>query len=207
MTTPKDSLYYITCDHFYLEQNYWTNTSASYSLSPCSGNTVRACALRFMEINKKYTIPWQKFEHLWRIILYIRFLQKFPPVQRAGYRSSKNRRNTRRSSTTFLCFVDRTSWYKLRQWPTWCTLALLYNMSITILYRFQALYIYSTSGGSVVFMQHLVSSSQSVAVRCTGWESSLSPCLPDGHWLRGRYQMLHKYNWASWWWVYNAWNL
>jgi len=24
---------------------------------------------------------------------------------------------------SFLCFVDRASWYKLTQWPTWCTLA------------------------------------------------------------------------------------
>jgi len=29
---------------------------------------------------------------------------------------------------------------KLRQWPTWCTLALFYNTSTTILYMFRALY-------------------------------------------------------------------
>ena len=34
--------------------------------------------------------------------------------------------------------------------------------------------------------QHMVSSSQSVAVRCTGWDrtSSLPTCAPDGHILR-----------------------
>ena len=30
---------------------------------------------------------------------------------------------------------------------------------------------------------------------------------PDGHYLRGWYQMLHRCNLASWWWAYNAWNM
>jgi len=36
---------------------------------------------------------------------------------------------------------------------------------------------------------------------------SLSTCAPDWHWLRGRYQMLHQHNSASWWWAYNARNM
>ena len=40
----------------------------------------------------------------------------------------------------FLCPVDRASWYNLRQWPTWYTLALFYNKFIIILYMFRALY-------------------------------------------------------------------
>ena len=49
----------------------------------------------------------------------------------------------------------------------------------------------------IALIQHLVSSSQSVAVRWTGWEitlSSLSTCALNGHWLRGRYQMLYECN-------------
>ena len=46
----------------------------------------------------------------------------------------------------------------------------------------------------IALVQHLVSSCQSVAVQCTDWDSSLSTCAPDGHWLRGRYQMLHQCN-------------
>ena len=37
--------------------------------------------------------------------------------------------------------------------------------------------------------------------------SSLSTCAPDGHWLRGRYQMLHQCNSSSWWWACNARNM
>jgi hypothetical protein len=53
--------------------------------------------------------------------------------------------------------------FKLRQWPTWFILQYVhYNplhvSSITC----------SSSGGWIVLMQHLVSSSQSVALRCTG---------------------------------------
>ena len=42
---------------------------------------------------------------------------------------------------TKLCSIFKT-WpnNKLRQWPTWCTLALFYNMSTTILYMFRALH-------------------------------------------------------------------
>ena len=36
--------------------------------------------------------------------------------------------------------------------------------------------------------------------------SSLSTCAPDGHWLRGRYEM-HQYNSTSWWWACNARNM
>ena len=41
----------------------------------------------------------------------------------------------------------------------------------------------SSWGGWIVLMQHLVSFSQSVAVRCTGWERAISlpTCAPDGH--------------------------
>ena len=38
----------------------------------------------------------------------------------------------------------------------------------------------SSSGGWTVLMQHLVSSSQSVAVRCTGWERTKKS--PPPHW-------------------------
>ena len=44
------------------------------------------------------------------------------------------------NKSNFLCFVDRAYWYKLRQWPTWCTLASFYNTSTTILYMFRALH-------------------------------------------------------------------
>ena len=103
----------------------------------------------------------------------------------------------------------RAAWYKfinLRQWPTWCTLDFFY---FTIHY-YISVHVSSTmclsSGGWIVLMQHLVLSSQSVAVQCTGWESichtglqtacacasclqtcmtyTLSTCAPDGHWLR-----------------------
>jgi len=35
-----------------------------------------------------------------------------------------------------------TSKYPLRQWPTWCTLALFYNTSTTALYMFRVLHAY-----------------------------------------------------------------
>ena len=85
----------------------------------------------------------------------------------------------------------RTEQWMLRQWPTSCALALFYNTSTTILYVFRALHAHRQEVETVL-MQHLVSSSQSVVVRCTGWGSSLSTCAPDDHWLRGRYQMLHQ---------------
>ena len=34
-----------------------------------------------------------------------------------------------------------------------------------------------------------------------------STCAPDGHLLRGRYQMLHQYSSTSWWCAYNARNM
>jgi hypothetical protein len=37
--------------------------------------------------------------------------------------------------------------------------------------------------------------------------SSLSTSALVGHWLRGRYQMLHQYSSASWWWACNARNM
>jgi hypothetical protein len=37
--------------------------------------------------------------------------------------------------------------------------------------------------------------------------SPLPTCAPEGHWLRGRYQMLHQYSSTSWWWAYNARNM
>jgi len=36
-----------------------------------------------------------------------------------------------------------TDYYKLRQWPTWCTLALFYNTSITFLIYFTIRPLYS----------------------------------------------------------------
>ena len=54
----------------------------------------------------------------------------------------------------------------------------------------------SSSGGWVVLMQHLVSSSQSVAVRWTGRPLT-----------ERTYQMLHQYNSTSWWWACNARNM
>ena len=99
---------------------------------------------------------------------------------------------------------------RFRQWPTWYTLALFYNTSTTILYMFRALHAHH----------------QEIELYCRGiwyrplsqWPSgaqverellcsSLSTSAPDGHWLRGRYQMLHQYNSASWWWACNARNM
>jgi len=34
--------------------------------------------------------------------------------------------------------------------------------------------------------------------------TSPSTCAPDGHWLGGRYQMLHEDNSTSSWWALNA---
>ena len=36
---------------------------------------------------------------------------------------------------------------------------------------------------------------------------SLSTCAQEGHWLRGRYQMLHQYNSTFSWWACNARNM
>ena len=94
----------------------------------------------------------------------------------------------------------------LRQWPTWYTLALFYNSFIMFLYMFRALYSHRQEAELYwcsIWYRH----SQSVAVRCTGWEiNSLSTCAPDSYWEWG-YQMLHQYNSASWWWAYNARNM
>ena len=38
-------------------------------------------------------------------------------------------------------------------------------------------------------------------------QSSLPTCAPDGHWLGGRYQILHQYSSSSWRWAYNARNM
>ena len=100
----------------------------------------------------------------------------------------------RNFSREFLRFTDRASQHNLRQWPTWYTLALFYNRFITILYMFRALYAHLQEVELYlcgIWYRH----SQSVAVRCTDWErtislavwertSSLSTCAPDGHWLR-----------------------
>ena len=47
--------------------------------------------------------------------------------------------------TLLLCsilffFSDRASWYNLRQWPTWYTIALFYNTFFILFYMFRALY-------------------------------------------------------------------
>jgi len=65
--------------------------------------------------------------------------------------------------------------YNLGQWPTWSTLALFCNMFTTIRYMFRA------SGGWIVLMQHLISSSQSVAIWCTGWERTV--LSQPVHWM------------------------
>ena len=99
----------------------------------------------------------------------------------------------------------------LRQWPTWCTLALFYNTSTTILYMFRASHAHHQEVELYwcsIWYRH----SQSLAVRCAGWDrtaprSPLSTCAPKGHWLRGWYRMLHQYNSTSWWWACNARNM
>ena len=81
--------------------------------------------------------------------------------------------------------------YLLRQWPTWCTLALFYNTFVINPLMFRTLY-----------AQH-----QEVELYwCSIWYRPLT-CAPNGHWLRGRYQMLHQYNSTSWSWAYNARNI
>ena len=47
------------------------------------------------------------------------------------------------SAYLYVCLVSEryeTASIKLKEWPTWCTLALFYNTSTTILYMFQALH-------------------------------------------------------------------
>jgi len=53
----------------------------------------------------------------------------------------------------------------------------------------------SSSGGLIVLMQHLVSAVISQPVHRTTT------------YCERRYQMLHQYNWTSWWWAYNARNM
>ena len=62
----------------------------------------------------------------------------------------------------------------LRQWPTWNTLASFYNTFFIILYMFRALYAHHQEVElywCCIWYRH----SQSVAVRCTGWEGTLFP--------------------------------
>ena len=80
---------------------------------------------------------------------------------------SCNQNCVRISRTSSVIYIP--TYLKLRQWPTWCTLALIYNTYTIILYTFRALHALHQEVW-IVLMQHLVSSSQSVAVQCTGWE-------------------------------------
>ena len=104
----------------------------------------------------------------------------------------------------------KTSQYALRQWPTWYTLALFYNTSTTILYMFRALHAHHQEVELYwwsIWYRPLSQWPSGAQVERELLCSSLSTCAPDGHWLRGRYQMLHQYNSTSWWWACNARNM
>jgi len=85
----------------------------------------------------------------------------------------------------FLCSVDRASWYNLRQWPTWYTLALFYNSFTTIPYMFRALHAHH-QGVELYWCSiwfHPLSKWPSGA-RIERELSSISTCIPDSHLLR-----------------------
>ena len=111
-------------------------------------------------------------------------------VQAVGFRYTRWQLESMRDCNLWLqkwifflkCFVDRPSYYNLRQWPTWYTLALFYNTFIIIVYIVSSI-IRSSSGGWIVLMQHLVSSLSlsGCLVHRLRENCSLSTCALDGH--------------------------
>jgi len=75
---------------------------------------------------------------------------------------------------------------------------LFYNKFIIFLYMFRAL-LCSSSGGQIVLYSIWYHHTCKVAVRCTGWESPLSTCAPDGHLQVWWYKMLYNTILTSWW--------
>ena len=99
---------------------------------------------------------------------------------------------------------------KLRQWPTWCTLALFYNTSTTILYMLRALYAHHQEVELYwcsIWYRPLSQWPSGAQVEKELQSSSVSTCAPEGHWMRGQYQMLHQYISPSWWWACNDRNM
>ena len=99
---------------------------------------------------------------LWNY-LYSHGFEFFPPRERKILITQNFER--------FLCFVDRASWYNLRQWATWYTLDLFYNTFIIILYVFRALYAHHQEV-ELYWCSIWYRYSQQVAFRCTGWEKT-----------------------------------
>jgi hypothetical protein len=83
--------------------------------------------------------------------------------------------------------------WKLRQWQTWCTLALFYNTSITFFCMFQGLTAHHQEANCIDAASGFVLSVSDRSVHRSR-EKSLSTWALNGHWLRGRYQMLHQCN-------------
>ena len=85
-------------------------------------------------------------------------------------------------------YIDSCLRLKLRQWPTWCTFALFYNTTTTILYMFRALHahhqeveLYWCSFWYRPLSQWPSGAQVERELLCR----SLSTCAPDDHWLGG----------------------
>ena len=99
----------------------------------------------------------------------------------------------------------------LRQWPTWCTLALFYNTSTTILYMFRTLHahhqeveLYWCSIRYHPLSQWPFGAQVERGLRGAVLSQPAHRTASDWEW---RYQMLHQYNSTSWWWACDARNM